>query len=232
MRFLGLDRFLQRSATELIIADEVDAPNFRARALIDLEDQVDAILIELDDLGIDRRAEAAVPAIQLLNTLDVVLDPGPGVDHAGPQLQLALELVFLELAVTLEGDPVDDRVLGDLDHQGIALAAQHHVGKEPGLEQFLQRLIEAIAIEALTGLDLEIRANGRRLDTFRSFDSDGGDGATKRHRVRNHRPGRLRDRVRSDGQNPRGDQHRRHPSSELEPQRTPPPSQCQEITPS
>ena len=83
-------------------------------ALVDLEHQIDAVLLELDHLGLDRGREAAVAAIELEDPADRVLHPRAGVDHARPQLHLVAQHLVVEPPVALERDAVDDRVL---DHR-------------------------------------------------------------------------------------------------------------------
>jgi len=50
----------ERTVAELVIADDVDAADPGFRSFVDLEDDVDAILVELDDLRFDAlRTEAS-----------------------------------------------------------------------------------------------------------------------------------------------------------------------------
>ena len=95
MGFLGLDYFLQGPATELLVADKVDPSHLRARPFVDLKHQIDAVLVELDDLGLDGGGEAAVAAVKVDDALDVVLDAGAGVDDARPELQFGRQSAFL-----------------------------------------------------------------------------------------------------------------------------------------
>ena len=106
-----------------------------ARALVDLEHEVDAVLVELDDLGLDPGGVAAVAAVELEDAADGVLDPGAGVDDARPELDLVGQDVVVEPLVALERDPVDDRVLDHLDHQHVALPVERDVVEQAGLEQ-------------------------------------------------------------------------------------------------
>ena len=52
----------------------------RLGPLADLEDDVDAVLVELDDLGLDRGGEAALAAIELDDPGDVGAGLGAGED--------------------------------------------------------------------------------------------------------------------------------------------------------
>ena len=54
------EHFLDQLAIgKLFVADDVDRADFRLRTFADLEDQVDAVLRELDDLGLDDGGKAA-----------------------------------------------------------------------------------------------------------------------------------------------------------------------------
>ena len=62
------------------------------------------------------RGEAALPLVQLDDARNVGADLGTGENLAGGQLDLREDLVLLQPSVTLEDDPVDDRVFLHLDH--------------------------------------------------------------------------------------------------------------------
>ena len=78
----------QAVVVELLVADDVDAADLGKVAFVDLEHDVDAVLVELDDLGLDARREAALPAIQLEDPLDVGAGRGAGEDLARRKLDL------------------------------------------------------------------------------------------------------------------------------------------------
>src|SRR3546814_8041896 len=63
---------------------------------------------------------------------------GAGEHHARPKLDLLLQRLVVDPVIALEGDAVDDRVLGNHHDEVVALALQAHVGKEPGGEEVLQ----------------------------------------------------------------------------------------------
>ena len=126
-RLFGLDHIAQIAVVELPIADEYDARHLGERAFIDLENQIDAILGQFDDLGLDRRRKAAIAAVQLEDSADRVLHPRARVNHARAKLDLRLQHVVLEPTIAFECNTVDDRILGHRDHQGVAVAAQRYV---------------------------------------------------------------------------------------------------------
>ena len=67
--FLGRDHAAQLAFAESLVADEIDAADAGKLALVDLEDEIDAVLRKLDDLGLDRRPKPAVPAVEVENPL-------------------------------------------------------------------------------------------------------------------------------------------------------------------
>ena len=70
------DDVAQLRIGEGLVADEVHAFDFGGAALNDLEDKINAILLELDDLGIDGRRVAALPTVDVENALHVGLHAG------------------------------------------------------------------------------------------------------------------------------------------------------------
>src|SRR3546814_7585166 len=65
---------LFRSVGKSLVAEDVDLADFGTRTLIDLEDEVDAVLVEFDDLGLDGGRKPALAAIQLDDAGDVGAD--------------------------------------------------------------------------------------------------------------------------------------------------------------
>ena len=84
---------------------------------------------------------AADAAVEFQDAIDIGLNAGARVDGAGTQLNFVSQLFGFELFVTLERNPVDDRVLGHRDehHTAILVRAQGDVGEQAGTEQVLQR---------------------------------------------------------------------------------------------
>ena len=177
--FARADLAAQRAVAEMLVADEADALHARDVAFVDLEDEVDAALVELDDLGVDRRVVAAAAAIDGQDAFDVGLHARAREDLARLRLHLVAQLVVLDLAVTLEGDAVDDRVLGDLHDQGRALHVDHDVGEKAGREQRLQRAVGRRRIVGLAFLELEIGADRLGFGADVALDLDGGDRSTR-----------------------------------------------------
>jgi len=176
-RLLGHDHVAQVVVRELAVAEEVDPQHAALGAFIDLEHQVDALLRQLDHLGRHRRRDPARAAIELDNTLDVGLHLCAGEDAARTDLHLVLQLVFLEGRVPLEDHLVDDRVLDDLDDQIAGQQLDLHVGEQVGPRQGLQRQVETLGIDALTGLDGQVGQHRPLLDPFIALHDDALDHA-------------------------------------------------------
>ena len=125
------------------VAQDVDRPDLGEVALVDLEHHVDAVLVELDDLGIDPRGESALSAIKFEDAVDIGANRAAREDLPRRELDLRRDLVVLEALVALEDDAVDDGVLADVDDEVARLgAADRDVGEQLGRVQVLQRLIE------------------------------------------------------------------------------------------
>jgi hypothetical protein len=65
-----------------------------------------------------------------------------------------------------------NRVLGHRNHQRIAVATEIDVGEQAGGEQILQRLVDALRIERIAGIDLHVRPDRFRLDALIALDSN------------------------------------------------------------
>src|SRR3546814_1082659 len=91
------------------VANEVDAADTGNRALVDLEDEIDPVLIELNDLGLDGRGEMPAAAVEIEDALHISLHPRAGKDDTRPKLHLRRENFVAEFLIPLEGDAIDDR---------------------------------------------------------------------------------------------------------------------------
>ena len=136
------DDVAQLAVGEGVIADEVDAFDFRRGAFGDFEHEVDAILLELDDLRLDAGGKEALPAIDVENALHVGLGLGAREHRSRLELDLAGQRRRIDLAVAFEGDLVDDRVFLDRHDDGRTLVVDRNVGEEAGRKQRLDRGVD------------------------------------------------------------------------------------------
>src|SRR3546814_5871371 len=99
--------FKQKTAYEMRISDwssdvcssdleDVDLADLRFRPFADLEHHIDAVLVELNHLGIDARGEATLALVEFDDARDVGPHLGPGENLARRELDLGPDLVFLE----------------------------------------------------------------------------------------------------------------------------------------
>ena len=126
-----LDHVLEPVRRIGAIADELDALDAGLGALVDLEHEIDAVVRQLDDLGLDADVEAAAAPIDLDEARDVRLHDRARKRAAFLRLDFGLELLVLDLLVALEGDAVDDRILDDRDDQPAALDARRTSWNRP-----------------------------------------------------------------------------------------------------
>ena len=169
--FLGLDHVAQGIVAEPLVCDENNTADLGQWAFVDLEYEVDAVLRQLDHLGIDCRREPSGAPVKVDDTLHVVLYAGPGENDAWPQLDFALQNFALEALVAFECDAVDDRVFHDTDDDRRPFLAQHDIGKQSGGEQLLQGFIQCRGADRVADSDGHIRADGVGFDALRAFDA-------------------------------------------------------------
>ena len=113
----------QAAVAELLVADDVDPADAGFRPLVDLEHHIDAVLVELDDLRLDRGGVAALAAIELDDPGDVGAGARAGEDLPRRKPDFGQDLVVLDPPVALEHDPVDHRILAHLDDEIAGIGA-------------------------------------------------------------------------------------------------------------
>ena len=134
---------------------------------MDLEHDIDAVLVELDDLGFDPRCKPALAAIKLEDPVHVGARRGPGEDLPRSFLDLRRDLVVFEALVALKDDAVDDRVFADIDDEIAGFGARDcHVGEELRCVKILERLIERRGGVDLARRKVGIGSDRRRLETL------------------------------------------------------------------
>src|SRR6185369_2449741 len=116
-RLPGKHLLAQAPVGIFLVADDVDGADLGEVALVDLEHDVDAVLVELDDFRLDASGKTALPPIELENPIHIGASGRAGEDLARRQMDLGKDLVVLEALVALEDDAVDDRILAHRDHQ-------------------------------------------------------------------------------------------------------------------
>src|SRR4029079_12718448 len=176
IRLRGRDDETQLRVAEGRVADEIDGPNLGGRALIDLEHHVDAVIVEIDDLGFHLRGIKALAPVEVEDALDVGLHPGSRIDRAGLELDLRRQGVVLDLFVALEGHAIDDRVFDQGDDEGRPLFAHADVLEQTCGKQGLQRIVDFGGIVRVTRGEGQVGTNRLRLDALIAFDANAFDG--------------------------------------------------------
>src|SRR5262249_60310569 len=103
------------------LAAKLDALDPGLYALVDLKNEIDAIIREFDDLGLDLHVETAAAAVDLDDARRVGLHDGARERSALLGLDFAFQLFILDLLVALKRDAVDHRIFDHGDNQASAL---------------------------------------------------------------------------------------------------------------
>ena len=194
-RLGGRDDVAQLRVGKHAVADEIDLLDLRRRTFRDLEHQVDSVLVEFDQLRLHRRGEPALPAVDVEDALHVGQRLGAGVDRARLELHLVLQRRRIDLAVALEGDLRNDRILDDRDHHAGAVAIDSHVGEQAGLEQRLQRAVDFAGVVGVADRELQVGAHRLGLDPAIADHADIADDALRlRHANQRRSPRRMVER--------------------------------------
>jgi hypothetical protein len=155
-----------------LVADKLNRSDAGLVSFSDRENEIDAVVGLFNELGGDVHVVAAGMAIDFDDSPDVGLNRRPGKRAARLGLDLRLQLIVLHLLVALEGNPVDDRVLDDRDHQPVPHPVDSDVLKQAGLDQRFQGVIDAGLVKAPTGIRLEIGTDRIQLDAAVPLDGD------------------------------------------------------------
>src|SRR5262249_4126177 len=131
----------QLAVAEGAVADEVDGLHLGRRPLVDLKHDVDAVVVELDDLGVNGSRIPALPAVDVEDSLHIGLGAGAREHRARLELNLGGESLLVDLAIALEYDLIDHRVLDHRDEDACAVALDAYVREQAGGKQRFDRLI-------------------------------------------------------------------------------------------
>src|SRR6266545_4248044 len=158
------------------VADELDAPDIGARALVDLEHEINAAVGQVDDDRIDANVIATAASIDLDDALDVGLDDRARQRATLARLDLKLELVVLDLPIALKRNAIDDRILGHPHDDPAARRLNADVLKQPRRQQRLIGFVDLEGPNSPVRSRLEIGADRIGLDPPISLNHDRVDG--------------------------------------------------------
>ena len=167
-----------------VVAYEGDAADERRGSLVDLEHHVDAVVGQADDLRLDGRGVAGRRGILVENALAVGIGKLRREHRALAQLYRGPQLRVVELVVALEGDGVDDRVLGDVDHERVALTLEADILEQPRGVERLDAAVQALRVERVAGRYEHVGEDRPGLDALVAVDLDGADRALSGDAIR------------------------------------------------
>jgi hypothetical protein len=167
----GLDDVLEPVVRIIPVADETDALDAGFLAFVDLENEIHAIVRELDDLRHHAHVVAPVAPILLDDALGVRLHDRAGQRATNLRLNLAEELLVLGFDVPLECDPVDDRIFDNRHIQPTAGLTDADILEQAGCVEALQAFVNGRGVQAAAGR-FEVGADGVGFDPAIPFDHD------------------------------------------------------------
>ena len=175
VQFVGLDDVLQTVGRISLVADELDRFDAGLHTFGDREDEVDAVVRLLDDLGRDTHVVAARAPVDFGDALGVGLHHRTRQCSARLGLDFGRKLLVLDLLVALEGNTTDHRVFNHRDDKAAACAVNLHVLEQAGLDQGLQTVVHAAGVECAVRAGLEVGADRVGFDATVPLDRDGTD---------------------------------------------------------
>ena len=160
------------------VADDVDLANLRAIALLDLDRDPHAVVLEVLDRRRDLRRVLAAPVVLLGQRLCELIERRAieGLARGEPVLgEDFLQVVVLDVLVAVERELEDRRPLEHDDHERVGVAAKLDVLKEPRLEQRTRRLAQTPLVDGVADVDRQIVVDRAFGDALRAVDAEVAD---------------------------------------------------------
>ena len=158
-----------------LVADDVDLANLGLWPFGDLENHIDAVLVEHHHLRFDTGGEPALAFVQFDDARHIGADFGAGEDLARGQIDFGIDLVVFQAAIAFQHDAVDHRIFGDGNHHHAVCVGDREVGEQFGRGQIDQRLIGARGSVNLAGAKLDIADDGGWFEPLCAGNADGAD---------------------------------------------------------
>ena len=169
------------------IAQNVDLANLGLGAFGHFEHDIDAILFEQYDLGLDRGRKAPRTAIEFENAPDIGTRLAAREDLARRKTDFLADLVFLDPLCAFDDDPVDHRIFLYLDGERTIFVADRRISEQFRCEQRLQRLVGPVPVITVADVQIEIGSHRFSLEPFGAADQhrayDAGIGGCGRQRA-------------------------------------------------
>ena len=156
--------FLQLRVGKGLVADEADVLDLGTRPFADFVDDVDAVLLEFDDLRLDGGGEQTLLLVHVQDALHVGLGLGLCEHGARAELDFALQRFVLDVLVAFEDDLVDDRVLDEEHDHDRAAALYAHVAEQTCFEELGDAVVGEAGVVGLADLQRKVRPHGLGLD--------------------------------------------------------------------
>ncbi len=172
VRLGGADGAAQLGVAERSVADEIHANDFRLGAFADLENEIDAVVIQLDDLRIDLGRIVSLAAVDVQDLLHVGVGPRACVEAARLELRLFRKRIGGNLLGALERHPVDELRLGDLDDNRASVELDAGIAKQPGPEQGFHAFVCLARVIALAGLKSQVVLDCFRVEALIAQNAD------------------------------------------------------------
>jgi hypothetical protein len=169
------DHVTKLRVAEGVVADKVDGAHFGARPFIDFVDDIDAIVVEIDDLRRHLGRIHALAAIDVEDPLHVGLDAGARIDAARFRLHFGAQGVVVALFVPFECDLRNDRVLHHDHDDGAALAADADILEKASGKEGFQRFVDLSDVVGIADIEGEVSPNRFGLDAPVALDANCGN---------------------------------------------------------
>ncbi len=173
--FLGGDDVLEVAVAEAAVARESDLLDVGLAAFVHVEHQVDAVLRQANELWRHRDVVEALLLIDRENAARVARHAGLCENDAFARFNFLHQGVVIDFLVALDVDNVDERILGNGNDKGVALADDAHVAEQARLEKGLDRFIDLLVVELVTDAKLHVGKDGFVLDALVTADENLGN---------------------------------------------------------
>ncbi len=171
-RLLGDHFTAQLAIGEYFIPDDVDLLNLGFGTFIDLKHDINPVLVQLNHLGFDAGSKTALALVQLDNA-----------SHIGPHFRAREYLtrsqpdfrpdgIILDPFIAFQQNPVDHRVLDNINDDGAGIIADADILEQFGLEQVFERLVSRFLCISLANPQFHVGEDGAGLEPLRAIDNN------------------------------------------------------------
>ena len=181
-RLLGDHLAAQLAVGKGFVADDVDLLDLGLGPFVDLEHNIDAVLVELHHFRLDAGGKATLALVELNDAGHVSADLRTREYLARGEPDFRIDLVFLDPLVALQQNPVDHRILDDLDNHRAVIVADADILEQFCFEQILQRLVSRFLGVGLADAQFHVGQNRRRFEALGAFHHDRAYGVSRRSR--------------------------------------------------